>query len=59
MTKLRTLISNGFDVVELLRKLVEEIDAIKDEIAEIRQQVQERQVTTKPSKQPPPAQTQQ
>jgi len=58
MTKLRTLISNGFDVVELLRKLVEEIDNIKDDIAEIRQQMQERQVTTKSSKQPPPAQTQ-
>jgi hypothetical protein len=58
MTKLSTLIRNGFDVVELLRKLVEEIDRIKDDIAEIRQQLQERQVATKPSKQPPPAQTQ-
>ena len=58
MTKLRDTISDGFDVVELLRKLVSEIDQIKDDIAEIRQQLQERQVTTKSPKQPPPAQTQ-
>jgi hypothetical protein len=37
MTKLRTLIRNGFDVVELLHKLVEEIDQIRDDIAALRQ----------------------
>ena len=58
MPKLSDTIRDGFDVVELLRKLVREIDRIKDDIAEIRQQLQERQVTTKSSKQPPPAQTQ-
>ena len=59
MTKLRTLIRNGFDVVELLHKLVEEIDQIRDDIAEIRQQLQDRQALTKPAKQPPAAETQQ
>ena len=58
MTKLRTLIRNGFDVVELLHKLVEEIDQIRDELSEIRQQLQERQAASKPAKQPPAAQTQ-
>ena len=58
MPKLSDTIRDGFDVVELLRKLVREIDRIKDDIAEIRQQLPERQMSTKASKQPPPAQTQ-
>ena len=59
MPKLSDTIRDGFDVVDLLRKLVREIDRIKDDIAEIRQQLQERQAATKSPKQPPPAQTQQ
>ena len=65
MTKLRTLIRNGFDVVELLHKLVDEIDQIRDELAALRQvrcpepvEGQERQAASKPAKQPPAAQTQ-
>jgi hypothetical protein len=56
MSKLREYLKGGFDVVEVIQRLVAMVDLLQDDIAEIRAMLQE-QRQAKPKKDPPKAES--